>query len=108
MKGLEAALAAGMDVNARDDKGWTALMYVVDKGYVLLVEPLLMAKADLDVRAPDGATALFIAVAHGHCGDHSKANEGWSRPHDHGAEGEDGDGTREGALRGPHNGAEEG
>ena len=66
LKGLEAALAAGMDVNARDDKGWTALMYVVDKGYVLLVEPLVQAKADPDVRAPDGATALFMAVAHGH------------------------------------------
>ena len=66
LKGLEAALAAGMDANARDDKGWTALMYVVDKGYVLLVEPLLTAKADPDVRAPDGATALFMAAAHGH------------------------------------------
>ena len=66
LKGLEAALAAGANVNARDDNGWTALMYVVDKGYVLLVEPLLTAKADLDVRAPDGATALFMATAHGH------------------------------------------
>ena len=66
LKGLEAALATGMDVNARDDKGWTALMYVVDKGYVLLVEPLVQAKADPDVRAPDGATALFMAAAHGH------------------------------------------
>ncbi len=66
LKGLKAALAAGMDLNARDDKGWTALMYVVDKGYVLLVEPLVQAKADPDVRAPDGATALFMAAAHGH------------------------------------------
>ena len=66
LKGLEAALAAGAEVNARDDKGWTALMYVVDKGYVLLVEPMLQAQADPDVRAPDGATALFMAVAHGH------------------------------------------
>ena len=66
LNGLEAGLVAGADVNARDDKGWTALMYVVDKGYVLLVEPLVQAQADLDVRAPDGATALFMAVAHGH------------------------------------------
>ena len=66
LKGLEAALATGADVNARDDKGWTALMYAVDKGYVLLVKPLLQAKADPDVRAPDGATALFMAAAHGH------------------------------------------
>ena len=66
LKGLEAVLAAGAEVNARDDKGWTALMYVVDKGYVLLVEPVLQAKADPDVRAPDGATALFMAAAHGH------------------------------------------
>ena len=66
LKGLEAALAGGADVNARDERGWTALMYVVDKGYVLLVEPLLTAKAEPDVRAPDGATALFMAAAHGH------------------------------------------
>lgn len=66
LKGLEAALAAGADVNARDAKGWTALMYTVDNGYVLLVEPLLQVKADPDVQAPDGATALFMAVAHGH------------------------------------------
>ena len=44
LKGLEAALAAGAEVNARDDKGWTALMYVVDKGYVLLVEPVLQRR----------------------------------------------------------------
>ena len=66
LKGLEAALDAGMDVNAQDERGWTALMYVVDKGYVLLVEPLFQAKADPDLRAPDGATSLFMAAAHGH------------------------------------------
>ena len=40
--GLKAALAAGADVNARDGKGRTALMHVVDKGYTLMV-PLLLA-----------------------------------------------------------------
>ena len=65
LEGLNAALAAGADVNARDGQGWTALMHAVNKGYLLLVEPLLAAKADPDVRAPDGATALFMAVVHG-------------------------------------------
>ena len=41
-------------------------MYAVNRGYTLLVEPLLGAGADPDVRAPDGATALFMAAAHGH------------------------------------------
>ena len=63
---LKAALASGVDVDARDGRGWTALMHAVNNGYPLLVEPLLAANADPDVRAPDGATALFMAAAHGH------------------------------------------
>ena len=63
---LKAALASGVDVDARDGQGWTALMHAVNKGYPLLVEPLLAAGAGVDVRAPDGATALFIAAVHGH------------------------------------------
>ena len=64
--GLKAALAAGADANARDGKGWTALMYAADKGYALLVPPLLEAGADPNIRASDGATALFMAAVHGH------------------------------------------
>ena len=40
-------------------------------------------------------------------GDHSAADESRSRPHDQGAEGEDGEGTGAGAIRGSHDGAEE-
>ena len=64
--GLNGALAAGAEVDARDGRGWTALMHAADKGYVLLVEPLLSAKADPNLRGADGATALFLAAVHGH------------------------------------------
>ena len=64
--GVKAALKRGADPNARDAKGWTALIHAVDKGYKLLVPPLLAAKADPNARLADGATALFIAALHGH------------------------------------------
>ncbi len=63
---LKAAITAGVDLDARDSRGWTALMHTVNKGYLVLVSELLEAQADMDVRAPDGATALFMAAAHGH------------------------------------------
>ena len=66
--GLKAALKAGANVNARDARGWTALMHAANKGYAPMVESLLKAKADVDARAADGATALFMAAAHGHSG----------------------------------------
>ena len=66
IEGLRAAIESGADVDARDDKGWTALMHAVEKGYPLLVRPLLEVDAAPDLRAPDGATALFMAVEGGH------------------------------------------
>ena len=64
--GLNAALKAGVDVNGRDRRGWTALMHAANKGFKLVVGPLLKAKADPDIQAADGATALFMATVHGH------------------------------------------
>ena len=66
--GLKAALAKGADANARDHKGWTALMHAADKGRALLIPLLLKSGADPNTRLADGATALFIAAVHGHSG----------------------------------------
>ena len=41
-------------------------MHAANKGYKLMVCPLLKANADPDVQAADGATALFMATVHGH------------------------------------------
>ena len=65
IEGLAAALEGGSDPNARDAKGWTALMHAANEGYVLLIPTLLEAGVDVDARAADGATALFIAALHG-------------------------------------------
>ena len=64
--GLKAALEAGVNANARDRRGWTALMHAANKGYKILVPSLLAARADPDIQAADGATALFMAAPHGH------------------------------------------
>ena len=66
--GLEAALRAGAEVNVRDQRGWTPLMYAANRGYTLLVPALLDAGANPDTQAADGATALFMAVLQGHEG----------------------------------------
>ena len=66
--GLKAALAKGADANARDRKGWTALMHAADKVQALVIPLLLKAGADPNTRLADGATALFIAAVHGHSG----------------------------------------
>ena len=66
LDGLKSALAAGADVNARDSSGQMPLMQTANKGYVLTVKQILAApKVDIDARAADGATALFIAAVHG-------------------------------------------
>ena len=62
---LGALLSAWGKVNARDDRGWSALMHAVDQDNGPMVELLLAADADPDIRASDGTTALFIAVSRG-------------------------------------------
>ena len=83
---LSALLAAGADVDGRDDRGWTALMHAVNEGHGPVTELLLAGPVDPDIRAPDGATALFIAVSRGYPEIVALLTECGSRPLARGAE----------------------
>jgi ankyrin repeat protein len=69
---VHEALAAGADLDGRDERGWTPLMAAAAEGHAgvarLLLAALLRArgKAALRATAPDGRSALAIAADHGH------------------------------------------
>ncbi|MGE0759867.1 MAG: ankyrin repeat domain-containing protein, partial [Pirellulaceae bacterium] len=58
-------LARGADVNAREDKGQTALMWAAAEGNVDVVDALLEAGADFRTPLASGFTPLFFAVREG-------------------------------------------
>jgi ankyrin repeat protein len=64
---VKILLKAQVDVNARDtydDK--SALMYAAESGDLEMVNDLLAAKADVDVRGANEKTALMYAAVEGH------------------------------------------
>ena len=63
---VQAMLAKGADVNAKDNTGQTALMFAAMVGDTATVEALLAAGADVNARNIGGATALIFAEAGGH------------------------------------------
>ncbi len=65
---LRVLLGLGADVNARDDKGATALMWACALGHTGVVKILLNQKADVHAKDEKGATALMWAAARGHTG----------------------------------------
>jgi ankyrin repeat protein len=62
---VKALLAHGADVNAKEDRGRTALIYAVYNGHTDIVKALLKEGADVDVKNKD-ITALMIAAYNGH------------------------------------------
>jgi len=59
-------LAKGSDVNARligpDAAGWTALMFATSNGKLDLVKYLISKKANVNLKAKDGTTALSLSI----------------------------------------------
>ncbi|KAJ3112494.1 hypothetical protein HDU96_004511, partial [Phlyctochytrium bullatum] len=58
VEALKLVVAFGADVEARDEKGCTALMYEVSYGHVECVQALLDAGADINATDWEGKTAL--------------------------------------------------
>ncbi len=59
-------IAAGVDVNARDNDGDAALSYAAGNGYVDTVEALLKSGASINAANSKGSTALIGAAVRGH------------------------------------------
>ncbi|MBQ6112959.1 MAG: ankyrin repeat domain-containing protein [Synergistaceae bacterium] len=63
---ITKALGFGADVNAKDNKGWTALMEAAYEGHAEVVKILLDAGADANAKDKYGNPALIKAVRKGH------------------------------------------
>ncbi len=61
-RNIEGLLAAGAAVDAKDEKGVTALMHASAEGHTQSVEALLDAGADVNAQASDGLTALMVVA----------------------------------------------
>ena len=62
---VKALLARGADVNAKDRKGQTALMWAAAEGHADVVSTLLAAGADFRTPLPSGFTPLLFAAREG-------------------------------------------
>jgi ankyrin repeat protein len=60
---VEALIAAGADLNAKDRDGMTALIESSEQNNVSCVKALIAAGADVNIRDRNGDTALMLANA---------------------------------------------
>ena len=62
---VQALLAKGVNANAKDSEGTTALMFAAQKGYAEIVRILLNNGANVNLASRRfGLTALMLAAAH--------------------------------------------
>ncbi len=62
---VESLLASGVEVNAKDREGSTALMFAAVRGDARMVAKLLAAGADPNLKDANGETALILGASHG-------------------------------------------
>src|SRR5262245_14133319 len=62
---IERLLAAGADVNAQDEYGWTALHWAAGKGLAAIVSLLLKRGANASISAKDRRSPYLVAKAAG-------------------------------------------
>lgn len=62
---LEQALSSGADIDARDEDGYTALMWAARHGHLSAVRLLNEKGADLQLRTPAGSSAYKLATNFG-------------------------------------------
>ena len=62
IEAVKQHLAAGVDVNAWDDSGWTPLHYVAHTGHKEVAELLIAKGADVNAQGVDGITPLDQAI----------------------------------------------
>jgi ankyrin repeat protein len=65
LQALEALVAAGADVNEKDEQGWTALHWSAGRGDAGAVNLLLEHQADVTLVGRDNRTPLMVARAAG-------------------------------------------
>ena len=62
---VKALLARGAEVNAKERRGQTALMWAAAEGHAEVARALLQAGAEFRTPLPSGFTPLFFAVREG-------------------------------------------
>jgi ankyrin repeat protein len=66
LKNVETCIAAGADLEARDNENMTALMRAAEKGYSDIARILIDAGADISAKDKFGCTAFFKAADKNH------------------------------------------
>jgi uncharacterized protein len=62
---IEALLANGVDINSRDKRGFTPLMYAAANDRVETIAFLVRRGADVNARSDIGETAVICAIRYG-------------------------------------------